>query len=157
MTMFKELYALASAATLTMVVRADEKTGKLTVSVLPKPKKDMGEPALTKDLTLTATPEEFDADFIEALRDYREKRQSLTEQAEATNEVLEAAKSASAKKAAEAMSKATKPAQSTKASPPSPATTARGGDDGEDGEKSVDQAGSPTTTADAPGEPQLFG
>ena len=98
MTMFKELYALASAATLTMIVSADEKTGRLTVSVLPKPKKDMGEPALVKDLTLTATPEEFDAGFVEALRGYREKRQSLTEQAEATNEVLEAAKSASAKK-----------------------------------------------------------
>ena len=46
MTMFKELYALASAATLTMILSADEKTGRLTVSVLPKPKKDMGEPAL---------------------------------------------------------------------------------------------------------------
>ena len=157
MTMFKELYALASAATLTMVVSADEKTGKLTLSVLPKPKKDMGEPALTKDLTLTATPEEFDAEFIEALRGYREKRQSLTEQAEATNEVLEAAKSASAKKAAEAMSKAAKPAQSTKDSPV-PDTKARAGDPGEGGEESGDQAGSPTTATTAPGEsPQLFG
>lgn len=156
MTMFKELYALASAATLTMIVSADEKTGKLTVSVLPKPKKDLGEPALTKDLTLTATPEEFDTEFIEALRRYREKRASLAEQAEATNEVLEAAKSASAKKAAEAMSKAAKPAQSTKASPV-PDTKARAGDQGEGGENSGDQAGSPTTATAAPGEPQLFG
>ena len=38
MTMFRELYALASAATLTMIVSADEKTGRLTVSVLPNPK-----------------------------------------------------------------------------------------------------------------------
>jgi PRTRC genetic system protein E len=72
MTMFRELYALASNATLTMVVSADEKTGKLTVSVLPTPKMDKGEVALSKDLTLTATPEEFDEGFIEALRGYSE-------------------------------------------------------------------------------------
>ena len=156
MTMFKELYALASAATLTMIVSADEKTGRLTVSVLPKPKKDMGEPALLKDLTLTATPEEFDAGFVEALRGYREKRQSLTEQAEATNEVLEAAKSASAKKGAEAMTKAAKPAQTTKASPSSE-TKATTDDEGEGDGKPGDQAGSPTPATAAPGEPTLFG
>ena len=156
MTMFKELYALASAATLTMIVSADEKTGRLTVSVLPKPKKDMGEPALVKDLTLTATPEEFDAGFVEALRGYREKRQSLTEQAEATNEVLEAAKSASAKKGAEAMTKAAKPAQTTKASL-SPETKATTDEEGEGGGKSGDQAVSLRTSTAAPGEPTLFG
>ena len=157
MTMFKELYTLASAATLTMIVSADEKTGRLTVSVLPKPKKDMGEAALLKDLTLTATPEEFDAGFVETLRGYREKRQSLTEQAEATNEVLEAAKSASAKKAAEAISKAAKPAQTTKASP-APETKATTDDEGEDGGKSSDQAGAPPTATATPGEPlALFG
>ena len=155
MTMFKELYALASAATLTIVVSADEKTGKLTVSVLPKPKKDTGEPALTKDLTLTATPEEFDTEFIEALRGYRERRQSLTEQAEATNEVLEAAKSASAKKAAEAMSKAGKPAQAAK-----PSASAATKDTGleESGAQTRDDADSAAPSSAAPVEPpQLFG
>jgi PRTRC genetic system protein E len=138
-----------------MIVSADEKTGRLTVSVLPKPKKDMGEPALVKDLTLTATPEEFDAGFVEALRGYREKRQSLTEQAEATNEVLEAAKSASAKKAAEAMTKAAKLAQTAKASP-APETKATTNDEGEGGGRSGDQAVSPPTAT--PGEPlALFG
>ena len=52
MTMFTELYALATTATLSMVISADEKRGTLTISVMPKPKKDVGEPALTKDLTL---------------------------------------------------------------------------------------------------------
>src|SRR6476661_944700 len=111
MTMFRELYALASAATLTMIVSADEETGKLTVSVLPKPKKGVDEPGLTKDLTLTATPEEFDAGLIEALRGYREGRESLAEQAAATNKVLEAAKTLSAKRASEATSRAVKAAQ----------------------------------------------
>jgi PRTRC genetic system protein E len=117
MTMFRELYALAMTATLTMIVSADEKTGKLTISVLPKPRKDMGEPALTKDLTLTASPEDFDAGFVVALQGYREVRDSLTEQAEATREVLEAAKSVSAKKATEAMTKASKSATAAQPAP----------------------------------------
>ena len=129
MTMFKELYALASAATLTMVVSADEKTGRLTVSVLPKPKEGMGEPGLTKDLTLTATPEEFDAGFVEALHGYRERRESLAQQAEATNKVLEAAKALSAKKATEATSKASKAGQPAKPSAPAAKATGDGKDD----------------------------
>lgn len=116
MTFFKELHALATTATLTMIVSADDKTGKMTISVLPKPKKDIGEVALTKDLTLTATPEEFDNEFLQALQGYREKRQSLTEQVETTNEVLAAAKAASANKAIEAVSKASKSETTHKAS-----------------------------------------
>ena len=92
MTMFEELFALACSATLTMTVSADEKSGRLTVNVIPKPRQDAGEAALTQPLSLTATPQEFDAGFIEALRGYREVRQSLAQQAEATKEVIEAAR-----------------------------------------------------------------
>ena len=109
-TMFSELYALATTATLSMVVSADDKRGTLTISVMPKPKKDVGEPALTKDLTLTATPAEFDGGFVAALKGYREARAGLIEQAEVTKEVLQAAKEAAAKKAADATTKASKPA-----------------------------------------------
>ncbi|MCE4369728.1 PRTRC system protein E [Xanthomonas hortorum] len=110
MSMFEELFALASHATLTLIVSADTNGGKMTVSVIPKPKDDNGEAALRQPLSLTATPQEFDAGFLEALRGYREVRASLAEQAAATQEVLEAAKSASVKKASEAASKAGKPA-----------------------------------------------
>lgn len=123
MTMFEELHALAISATLTMIVSADEKTGRMTVHVIPKPKKDVDEPALTKALSLTASPQELDAGFVEALRGYREVRHSLAEQVEATKEVLEAAKQASVKKAGDAASKAAKPAASAR-SAPTPATTA---------------------------------
>lgn len=109
MTMFTELYALATTATLSMVISADEKRGTLTISVMPKPKKDAGEPALTKDLTLTATPAEFDDGFVAAVKGYRETRTGLIEQAEATKEVLQAAKEAAAKKAADATTKVSKP------------------------------------------------
>lgn len=121
MTMFAELYELATAATLSMLISADEKRGTLTISVMPKPRKDYGEAALTKDLTLTATPAEFDADFVVALKGYREARAGLIEQAEATKEVLDAAKDAAAKKAAEATSKASRPAGKSSAMPPSTA------------------------------------
>ena len=99
MSMFEELFALASHATLTLIVSADAASGRMTVSVIPKPKDDNGEAALRQPLSLTATPHEFDAEFLDALRDYREVRASLADQAAATKEVLEAAKSASVKKA----------------------------------------------------------
>ncbi len=165
MTMFQELYALATTATLTMIVSADEKNGKLTISVLPKPKKDIGEAALTKDLTLTASPEEFDDGFVQALQGYREVRASLTEQAEATREVLDAAKSASAKKATEAIAKASKPAVSTK--PASSVKAAAQGDEhddngGDDSGNEVEDASNPNPAeqAAAPAEGEtmsLFG
>lgn len=116
MSMFEELFALANDATLTLVVSADTKAGKMTVAVIPKPKDDHGEPALRQPLSLTASPQEFDAGFVETLRSYREVRTSLAEQVAATREVLEAAKSASVKKASEATSQASK-AASTPAKP----------------------------------------
>ncbi|MCK6375975.1 MAG: PRTRC system protein E [Zoogloea sp.] len=113
MTLFAELYALALTATLTMTVSADEKSGRLTVNVIPKPRKDVSEPTLTQPLSLTATPQEFDEGFIAALTGYREVRQSLAQQAEATKEVIEAAKAASVKKASDAASKAAKSGAAT--------------------------------------------
>ena len=87
MSMFKELYQLALGATLTMTVSADEKQGKLTINVIPKPKTEAGEAALNTPLTLTASPEEFDADFIAALTGFRVAHTSLTQQALVTQEV----------------------------------------------------------------------
>ncbi len=127
MTMFEELFALASSATLTMTLSADEQSGRMTVNVIPKPKQDAGEPALAQPLSLTATPQEFDADFIDALRGYREVRHSLAQQAEATKEVIEAAKAASVKKASDATTKAAalKPAPAKAAPAAALATVAR--------------------------------
>lgn len=113
MTMFEELFALATSATLMMTLSADEKSGRLTINIIPKPRTDAGEPALAQPLSLTATPAEFDAGFIEALRGYREVRQSLAQQAEATKEVIEAAKAASVKKASTATAKVAAPAPAT--------------------------------------------
>lgn len=129
MSMFQELFSLAAGASLTLTLSADAKTGRMTINVIPRPHKDGDEPALAKALSLTATPQEFDAGFVAALRAYREARQSLAEQVEATREVLEAAKLASVRKATDANTKARadKPVPTQKpavpsASPPGPAS-----------------------------------
>ncbi|MFT4192095.1 MAG: PRTRC system protein E [Comamonas sp.] len=133
MTMFEELYALALNATLTMTVSADEKSGRLTVNVIPKPRADAGEPALAQPLSLTATPQEFDAGFIDALCGYRETRLSLAQQAEATKEVIEAAKAVCVKKASEAAAKASAAKAAAKTAPAaSSSTPALASADGDD-------------------------
>lgn len=152
MTMFEELYALAVSAALTMTVSADEKSGRLTINVIPKPRKDAGEPALTQPLSLTASPQEFDAGFIDALRGYREVRRTLEQQAEATKEVIEAAKAASVKKASEATAKAGAAKSGTSASKAAsiPASGAADGDpspvDDDDAAEARDDAGAPVAT-----------
>ena len=121
MSMFQELFSLAAGASLTLTLSADAKTGRMTINVIPGPYKDGDEPALAKALSLTATPQEFDEGFVAALRGYREARQSLAEQVEATREVLEAAKLASVRKATDANTKARadKPVPTQKPAEPS--------------------------------------
>ena len=145
MTMFREVYALATGATLTMIVSADEKSGMLTISVLPKPRKDTGEVALTKDLTLTASPEDFDAGFVQALQNYREARLSLNQQAEATREALQAATALCAKRATEAMTKASKSSGTPKQAAATTAVKL-----GDEGEESAGSAEAPNPQAKAP-------
>ncbi|MCL4182086.1 MAG: PRTRC system protein E [Burkholderiaceae bacterium] len=153
MTMFEELYALAVGAALTMTVSADEKSGRLTINVIPKPRKDAGEPALAQPLSLTATPQEFDAGFIDALRSYREVRRTLEQQAEATKEVIEAAKAASVKKASEATAKAGAAKSGTSAGKAAsiPAPGAADGEpstvDDDDAAKARDDASTPAATS----------
>lgn len=157
MTMFEELHALATGATLTMIVSADEKTGRMTVHVIPKPKKDVGEPALSKALSLTATPQEFDAGFVEALRGYSDVRHSLAEQAEATKEVLEAARQASVKKAGDAASKAAKPAAAASNAPVRTASASPVSTTAEDDEAEVQVPAPAVALAGGSASLDLFG
>ena len=79
--MFKELFELVRASgPLTMAVSADTPRGTMTVVVIPKPADAKDEPALATPLSLTATPEEFDAEFTTVLAGYRTQRLSLAEQ-----------------------------------------------------------------------------
>lgn len=96
MHLFHELFALSKDATLSMLVTSDQAAGTLTISVLPRPRAILDQPALSKDLTLTGTPDEFAADFVSALTGYRAARETLRQQAEATHAALQAAQADSA-------------------------------------------------------------
>ena len=129
--MFKELFPMAAKGGFSLLLSADEANGLMTVVVVPKTTDNGKEvPALAVPLKLTATPEELDAGFVQALASYSTARTSLDEQVAATNEVLEAAKAASVKKGADALSKA-----GAKAAPKAahkPVTASSEHDDGDD-------------------------
>ena len=78
MGLFTELYTLATNTRLAMLVTADAQRGLMTISVMPRPLHDAAV-NLTTDLTLTATPEEFDSGFIKALTGYRAELAPLLE------------------------------------------------------------------------------
>ena len=143
MSLFHELHAIARSCSLTMLITADANNGQMTINVMPRPKSGVDEPALTRALCLTASPDEFDTEFVAALRGYRECRDSLAAQAEATCEVLKAAQDASAKKAGSALAGAkrsstkappsgTTPGQRSVSSPARPAEHGAEHDDGDD-------------------------
>lgn len=96
MALFSEIFELTRGATVALIMSGDHDTGLMTVNVVPKPKEDHKEAGLSQDLTLVATPEEFDAHFLDAVRGYRAARSGLLAQAQTTVRVLEAATQASA-------------------------------------------------------------
>lgn len=161
MSMFTELYQLALGAALTLTISADEKKGRMTVNVIPKPRDGAGEAALSTPLVLTATPEEFDAAFVAVLAGYRRSHASLAQQAQVTQELLDAARAASAKKATGAVAKAqAKPAPPAAAAKRSTSGAQKhepdaGDDDAGDDDNGAD-ASAPTPAASST-EPQLFG
>ena len=161
MSMFRELFQLALGATLTMTVSADEKQGKLTINVIPKPKAESGEAALSTPLTLTAVPEEFDADFVTALSGFRVAHTSLAQQALVTKELLDAAKSASARKGTGAVARAS---AKTPTPPSKPARAAQDDEADTEGDEADERSGAgeaPASSAAAAtpqgDDPQLFG
>ena len=165
--MFKELLELVRASgPLTMAVSADAPRGTMTVVVIPKPDDAKDEPALATPLSLTATPEEFDAEFTTVLAGYRTQRLSLAEQVAATNEVLAAAREASVQKGSKAATTATArtPMKQLAASAGAPSTAAAGedadDDDGDAAQVPATGAGAVTTASGEParaGAPDLFG
>ena len=160
--MFKELFELARASgPLTMAVSADTPPGKMTVVVIPKSGDAKDEPALATPLSLTATPEELDAEFTTVLASYRGQRQSLAEQVAATNEVLAAAREASVQKGSKAATKALAKPNAPAATTASTTGEEPDDDDGGDGPQTPsDRPGSATPLTSAPataGAPDLFG
>lgn len=133
--LFQELFELTRQGPVVLALSADPVSGRMTVNVTPVAGKDAADAALRKALTLTGTPDEFDADFISLLSNYREARRTLIEQAEATAEVLAAARQAQVAKASEATAKGRKalppPKSASQSVPPAAkvADAAEGDDD----------------------------
>ena len=152
--MFEELFALARSATLTMTLSADAASGQMTINVVPRPRQDAPDPVLAQALSLTATPQEFDAGFVAALRNYRTVRQSLAEQAEATQAVIEAARAAAAQKAGGTQRKPAKnpqpPAQPTSSAVPAPALAVVDDDEAAADPLDAAQDGEPAPACTAP-------
>lgn len=151
--MFNELYQLALATPLMMTISASAEAGTLTLNVIPTPKKgDKGgevEPALTKKLSLTATPEEFEQGFPQCLGGYTEKYMSLQEQVEATAAVLDAAKTAQVQRATTAVTKHTNQSAPKPTATPGVSTVA-------DPNNSEDEGEETGAATEKSGEPSLF-
>jgi PRTRC genetic system protein E len=154
MSLFQELYELSLDTTVTLVISANASQQRMTVSVLPKPRADAREPALSTPLSLTATAAEFDAEFVETLRSYRVRRVSLAEQAAQTAELLDAATAASAKRGRGAVAKASATLASAKPAAGVGGPTARvaASSDDEDDDQ-VAHGGSPISGDSLPSEP----
>lgn len=140
--MFPAIYELAKTTTLTMLISANPQAGTLTVCVKPTPRKGE-EAALTQELTLTATPEDFEQNFPACLTSYTASVQSLLDQTAATTAVLEAVKQAQAAKGANAVKAAAKPPPNPKPAPQSQAgasqAAAAGAEGSEGGTKDEEQ------------------
>lgn len=126
---FTKLFDLARQSPVVLTVTADATNETMTVVVTPKVGKDVADPALKQQLSLSGTPDEFDSGFFGLIEGYTGARKSLIEQAEATAEVLAAAKQAQIAKASSAAAKGSgkagaKPASKPDAAVAQPAATA---------------------------------
>lgn len=79
MSLFTELYTLTKERRFAMLVSSDHDAGLLTISVMPRALTE-ADGQYCKNLTLTASPEDFDSDFVTAINGYRSKVIPLLEQ-----------------------------------------------------------------------------
>jgi len=101
MSLFSELFALTKSRRFAMIVSSNHDTGLMTISVMPRALNE-ADGQYCKDLTLTATPSDFDTDFVSAISHYRGKIAPLLEQAKeaasAIDKTAQSAKTATAAK-----------------------------------------------------------
>lgn len=154
---FNKLFDLARQGPLVMTVTADTTQGTMTLVVTPKVGKDVADPALKQQLSLTGTPDEFDSSFFGLIDNYATARKSLTEQAEATAEVLAAAKEAQIAKARSATAKGTAKAAATPATKPDAALARPAGTAATASADTLDKPENASTEDSSSEEESLFG
>jgi len=97
--MWQPIFNLAKSTALVLTITADESTGKLLITINPKPAKAGAPAALSQPLSLRASPEDLDRDFVEAVTKFTGAYVSMKETVEASIAVMNAAKEEAAKKA----------------------------------------------------------
>lgn len=104
---FNTIKSLLAGNKAVSILLAEGADNNLTVTIVPTPKGEVKDAALTTPLSLTATAEELDAEFPALLSRFTSSRRTLEEQVASTEAVIQAATKASADKGAKALSKAT--------------------------------------------------
>jgi len=161
--MFTQLSALLKDCSSVNIIMAMNKNGTLSVTVIPKPKATGEEAAaLGTPLNLVATPAELDDGFVQALGEYVNSHQSLTEQMENTKAILEAAKTESQKKATTAISNSSKAAKTKPSVSEADVEDVEpdedgGGEGGETGQEVTETSTQTTTTETAAQADSLWG
>ena len=143
-TALQTLLATVAGLSISIVANKDD---TITVTVIPKAKKEGGDAALNTPLQLTGTAAELDAEFVGIVANYSNKRMSLSEQLEATESILEAAKKEASTKATKAIKKgsgATAPATSATSTETSSAS-----DDGDEEPADSDSSQAAHTAGEA--------
>ncbi len=154
---FQKLFDLARQGPLVMTVTADTTNETMTVVVTPKVGKDVADPALNQQLSLTGTPDEFDSSFFGLIEGYTGARKSLIEQAEATAEVLAAAKQAQIAKASSATAKGSAKAAASPASKPGASVAPPAGTAAAASADTLDKPEDASTEDSSSEEESLFG
>jgi PRTRC genetic system protein E len=154
---FQKLFDLARQGPLVMTVTADTTNETMTVVVTPKVGKDVADPALNQQLSLTGKPDEFDSSFFGLIEGYTGARKSLIEQAEATAEVLAAAKQAQIAKASSATAKGSAKAAASPASKPGASVAPPAGTDPTAATDGDDEPDDPSAADRRSEEESLFG
>ena len=111
--MFASLHSLARAAALHLIVVAEGE--RLRITLQPRPL--AGDAPVPPPLQLVATPEEFDAGFVEAVRTYQAPATSLIEQATGAAQAVTAAAEEEKSEAVRPAEKVAKKAPAKKAKP----------------------------------------
>lgn len=104
--MFKQLAPIINAGTSLCIMVSAAPEGNLTVTILPQ-SKDGQSTALSTPLSVTATPDELDAELPAALTSYVGHRTSLAETLENVKTIMEAAGKTASEQATKAATKTT--------------------------------------------------
>lgn len=142
--MFKELAPMVNKGTSLCIMITAAPEGNLTVAIIPK--SDSPNAVLNTPLSVTASPEELDAELPAALTEYSGSRASLAETLENVKTIMDAAGKTAREEATKAATRTT--------SKPAPDSTV--GDDEEENETASAPVRTISTAPATSGKPDVL-